>query len=317
MPIVAVSDEVEISYEILDPSESAPVADGTPILLIQGLGGQLISWDDDFCEELTCRGYRVVRFDNRDVGESTKIEGAGFPEIGRALSGDGSAAAYSIADMASDAAGLLAALGIDQAHVVGVSMGGMIAQTLAISCPDKVSSLVSIMSTTGHRGVGAPSPEAIQVLLTPPPTDRRGAIEASVKTWPVLWGSGYPFEEERVAEKAGRLFDRCHNPQGIARQLVAILSQPDRTSALGHLSMPTLVIHGNEDPLVSLSGGEATAAAIPGARLMVLDKVGHVLPQPVWDQVCDAIVANARQTLSRSVPRTVSEGTSQAGRMKS
>ncbi len=285
---------IELCYEVIEPKESPPKV-RVPLLLIQGLGGQLISWDDDFCDELADRGWTVVRFDNRDVGLSTKLEGAGLPRLGDVLAGDYSSVAYGLADMAEDAAGLIEALGFPCAHVVGISMGGMIAQSLAITRPDLVASLTSIMSTTGNRSVGLPTQEGLQVIFTPPATTRQEAVETQLAVWKVLWGSAHPFEEERVTNMAARLFDRSFYPDGVARHVAAIVSQPDRTEALGRLRMPTLVVHGNEDPLVSLSGGEATARAIPGAEFLVMEGVGHCLPRPVWAQVCDAISRVAEQ----------------------
>jgi pimeloyl-ACP methyl ester carboxylesterase len=263
-------------------------ADAPPLLLIMGLGAQMIAWDDDFCRLLAARRFRVIRFDNRDAGRSTRFDGHA-PRVLQALSGDVSSAAYTLEDMADDAAGVLDALGIDAADVVGASMGGMIAQTLAIRHPEKVRTLTSIMSTTGAPDVGQPTPAMLGVLLNRPPVDRASAIEWSVATSRVLSSPGFPFDEDRARTRAGRSYDRGFNPAGVGRQLVAILASGDRTPALRALRVPTLVIHGDRDPLVSVSGGEATAAAIPGARLMIVPGMGHDLPRQLWETIVSAV----------------------------
>ena len=265
-------------------------ADDPPLLLIMGLGGQMIVWDEEFCALVASHGFRVIRFDNRDVGLSTKIEGGPEPDLLAAFTGDTSSASYTLDDMADDAAGLLDALGIAAAHVVGASMGGMIAQTLAIRHPDKVQTLTSIMSTTGALDVGQPDPAAIPLLLKPPPLDRAGYIEHSVDSSRVLTSPGFPFDEEGTRERAARSFDRCFHPAGVGRQLLAIMASGDRTPALRALHVPTLVVHGEGDPLITPSGGRATAAAVPGARLLMIPGMGHDLPREAWDTIVDAIV---------------------------
>jgi pimeloyl-ACP methyl ester carboxylesterase len=195
--------------------------------------------------------------------------------------------------MAGDAAGLLAALGIDRAHVVGASMGGMIAQALAIAHPERVLSLCSIMSTTGDPAVGMPTPEALEVLLSPAPRDRDGYIERQLAISKVIGSPGYPHDEERIRKRAARAFDRSFRPDGVLRQVLAIISSPDRTEDLRHLRIPTLVIHGEQDPLVALSGGLATAEAIPGSRLIKMPGMGHDLPPELWSEVVTAITGNA------------------------
>lgn len=263
-------------------------ADAPAVLLIMGLGAQMVTWDAEFCLLLASRGFRVIRFDNRDAGLSTKIDGPS-PNLLAALTGDFSSAAYTLDDMADDAAGLLDALRIEAADVVGASMGGMIAQTLAIRHPHKVKTLTSIMSTTGAPDVGQPSPETIALLLTRPPLDRDSVIEYGVATSRVLSSPGFPFDETRARARATASYDRGFNPVGVGRQLLAILASGDRTSALRSLRVPTLVIHGDRDPLVTKSGGEATAAAIPGARLIMIPGMGHDLPRPLWETIVDAI----------------------------
>lgn len=285
----AETNAVDLEYETFGDRQDPAV------LLVMGFSQQLIAWDVRFCAQLAARGFYVIRFDNRDVGLSTKIEKAPRPNIPAIIGGDRSTVGYGIADMADDAAGLLGALGIGAAHVVGVSMGGMIAQSLAIRHPARVKSLVSIMSTTGNRSVGHASPEALQVLMTRPPTQRDEYIEHGRKVWNILRSPGFPHDEADGRARVGLAYDRCFYPEGPARQLAAILSQPDRTEALGKLTIPATVIHGAEDPLVHRSGGEATARAIPGARLLVVPGMGHDLPEGVWTTVIDAIVLGAKR----------------------
>jgi len=280
---------VELEYETFG-NEGDPA-----VLLVMGFSQQLTAWDVGFCTHLAGRGFRVIRFDNRDVGLSTKIEKAPRPNIPAIFGGDRSTVAYGIPDMADDAAGLLDALGIEAAHVVGVSMGGMISQTLAIRHPARVKSLVSIMSTTGDPRVGHATPAALQVLMTRPPSKRAEYIENGVAVWHILRSPGFAYDEARGRERIALAYDRCFYPEGPARQLAAILSQPDRTEALGKVKVPTTVIHGAEDPLVNRSGGEATARAIPGARLLIVPGMGHDLPEGVWTTVIDAIVETAKR----------------------
>jgi pimeloyl-ACP methyl ester carboxylesterase len=281
---------IDLDHETMgDPSDPA-------LLLVMGLGAQLISWDDEFCAALVDRGFHVIRYDNRDVGLSTKVEVPDDLDVPTALmsamGGEPVGAPYLLADMAADALGLLDGLGIERAHVVGASMGGMIAQSIALAAPERVLSLTSIMSTTGDADVGAPSPEVLSVLLTPPPTDREGYIANSVEGSRVI-GSPEHFDEARARELAGRGYDRCFYPAGVAHQLLAIVSSPSRTEGLRRLDVPTLVIHGSADPLVNPSGGARTAEAIAGAELLVLDGMGHDLPRFYWSAVIEAITALA------------------------
>ncbi len=279
--------EIELAYEMSGEPDAAPM------LLIMGLGTQMIFWPDDFVGELAARGFRPIRFDNRDAGRSTAIEGGPPPDPMAAIAGNVASAAYTLEDMADDAAGLLAHLGIGAAHVVGASMGGMIAQTLAIRHGSRVRSLASIMSTTGERAVSMPKAQALPALLTPPPDDRDGMVEWAVRTGAVIGSPGFDRDEAWVRDVAGRAYDRGRNPMGTARQLMAIAASGDRTEALRALDVPTVVIHGEEDPLIPVGGGRATAAAIPEAELVTIPGMGHDLPRGAWPTIIEAIVANA------------------------
>jgi pimeloyl-ACP methyl ester carboxylesterase len=283
MPTIAVND-IEICYESFGPD------DAPPLLLVMGLGAQMNLWSPGLVSELLDRGFRVIRFDNRDVGLSTKTSGEP-PDVmaiyAQFLSGQPIEAPYTLSTLAADAVGLLDALGIPAAHIVGASMGGMIVQTIAIEHPDRVLSLTSIMSTTGHTEDGQPDAESMMALLTPAPTDRDGAIRQNVETSRVI--SGELFDEALSRSIATESFDRCFNPAGTAFHLVAIAASGDRTEGLRSLDVPTLVIHGRQDSLVTLSGGEATAAAVPGAELLVFGRMGHDMPSLYWPQMADAI----------------------------
>jgi len=283
---------IELCYqEMGDP-------DGEPLLLVMGLATQMIAWSEEFCELLAERGFRVVRFDNRDIGRSTKIRSAGVPNP-LAMSIGRGAPAYRLRDMAADTVGLMDHLEISAAHVVGASMGGMIAQTVAIEHPRRVRSLVSIMSTTGSRRVGHPSYRTFGLLLGKPPREREAAIERAVNTFRVIGSPGYPFEEERIRDLANRSFDRGHSQAGIARQLHAITASGDRTAGLRELEIPAAVIHGRNDILVNPSGGRATAKAIPAARLKVIDGMGHDMPRALWPTFVEEIACNAARAPKR------------------
>ena len=278
---------IEIEYETFgSPTDPA-------MLLIMGLNMQMTAWDPEFCTRLADRGFFVIRFDNRDIGLSTHLDSAPVPNLGAVLSGDHSQVTYLLADFADDAAGLLTALGIEAAHVVGVSMGGMIAQELLLRHPDRLLSVCSIMSTTGAADVGQPSPEALAALLKPAAANREEAITAGVATWRVLQSPAYPATEEYLRERQAAFYDRSNHPAGTMRQVAAISASPDRTPGLKAVSTPTLVIHGDADPLVNVSGGRATAAAIPGAELRIYPGMGHDLPRELWDSFVDEITANA------------------------
>jgi pimeloyl-ACP methyl ester carboxylesterase len=268
---------------------SGDPADPT-LLLVMGLGAQLTAWPEGFVDQLAARGFFTVRFDNRDSGLSTKFEGT--PDYLALFGGDRSSAPYSIEDMAEDGVALLNALGLDRVHVVGASMGGMITQAMVIAHPDRFLSACSIMSTTGDATVGAPTAEAVTALLRPPASDRETAVAASLEGSRVISSPGYPFDVDLMTRRAAAAYDRSYSPDGTGRQLAAILAASDRTEGLRHLKLPFLVIHGEEDPLVTVSGGKATAAAVPGSKLILMPGMGHDLPEALWDQIIDAIVAN-------------------------
>ena len=277
--------EIELAYETFgDPGDP-------PVLLVMGLATQMIGWPDEFCAGLADRGLFVVRFDNRDIGLSTHLDDRGAPDLMAIFGGDRSGVPYPLAELADDTAGLLDVLGLDSAHVVGASMGGMVAQLVAIRHPARVRSLTSIMSTTGDPSVGMPAEAAMGVLLAPPATDRESAIQRAVDTYRVIGSPGFEFDEQALRDRAALSYDRRYNPAGVARQLAAILTTPDRTADLAAVDVPTLVIHGEQDSLVDVSGGRATAAAIPGAELLVVDGMGHDLPRAIWPEVTDRIAA--------------------------
>jgi len=282
---IAPANGIEIAYDELGD------ADGEPLVLIMGLGTQLIHWDVRFCKRLAERGFRVIRHDNRDCGHSEKLRGRGRPNLAAMLFGLGSPA-YKLSDMARDTVGLLDHLEIPQAHIVGASMGGMIAQTVAIEHPERVRTLTSVMSTTGSRRVALPRLRAFGTLLSRPPRDREAYVEAVAKTFEVIGSPGYPQRPDYIKALALAAYDRCFYPSGTGRQLHAITSSGDRTSGLRALRMPAAVIHGSEDPLVRTAAGRATANAIPNAVLTLIEGMGHDLPPGVWPRVIDAITRN-------------------------
>jgi len=272
--------------------------DSTPLLLIMGLGGQMVMWDESFCEQLADRGFRVIRFDNRDVGLSTKFhEECPHPAslLADAWQGKSINPPYTLDDMAQDAAGLLGALGIPSAHVVGASMGGMIAQLLAIRHPHQVLTLTSIMSTTGNPELPQAEPSVLALLMQPVPAGREARIESAVGAWRVIAGPGFEFDEARIRERAGLSYDRDPDPTGMARQLLAVVSAGSRKEALRSVTVPTLVIHGDADPLAPIAGGFDTAEAVPGAKMLVIEGMGHALPEGAWPRVMDAIVELAQR----------------------
>ena len=264
-----------------------------PVLMIMGLGAQMILWPDELSEMIAANGFRVIRFDNRDAGRSTILVDAPRGTVPRALRGAIDPDAYTLSDMAGDAAGLLDALGIRTAHVVGSSLGGMIAQTLAIEYPERVLSLASIMSTTGDPEVGGATQAGIEALTAVPPRDREGYVDALIAARRKIASPGFPFDEERSRRIAGLGFDRGYHPEGTVRQTIAIIASGNRTGRLAEIRVPTVVIHGEDDPLIGVSGGRATAAAIPNAELVVIPGMGHDLPEGAWARIIDAIAANA------------------------
>ena len=280
--------ELTVCYETFGDS-----ADPT-VLLVMGLGTQMVGWNEDFCRELAGRGFHVVRYDNRDVGRSSRVD-APAPTIGQLLLRSKRAAAYTLADMASDGMAVLDFLGVESAHVVGASMGGMIAQSMALRYPDRVRSLVSIMSNTGSRFAGQPHVALYPVLLRPAPQDRERFLEHVEKTFSVIGSPGFERDPEQLREMAGKSFDRGVDRAGGARQLAAIVASGNRTRDLAKISVPTVVIHGKQDRLVRPSGGRATAKAIPGAQLVEIDGMGHDLPRGAWPRIIDAIVENAQR----------------------
>lgn len=279
---------IELEYETFgDPA-------GKPLLLIMGLGAQMISWHDDFCAQLADRGFRVIRFDNRDSGLSTYMEDAGHPDMAAAFSGNPQPA-YHLDDMADDAVGLLDALGISAAHVVGASMGGFIAQLVAINHPDRVLSLTSIMSGPSGAEAVPPKPEGLAVLMVSPPATREERIEGAMSARRVLLGSGDPFDESYERGRAERAVDRAYYPVGTGRQFIAVLASKPRLERMRQIRVPTLVIHGVDDVLVPVENGRLVAEAVPGARLLEFEGMGHDLPRRVWKQSIDAIEEIARQ----------------------
>jgi pimeloyl-ACP methyl ester carboxylesterase len=265
-----------------------------PVLLIMGLGSQMIAWPDEFCRQFADRGFFITRFDNRDVGGSTHFSEAGAPDIAAFFRGEEPKAPYLVDDMGDDAAGLLDALSLSPAHIVGVSMGGMIAQSLAINHRAQVRSLTSIMSTPSPA-IGSPTPETTAVLMVPPATNREQYIDQSVRTFTVIGSPGFPFNESRQRSIAGASYDRDPDTSGTPRQLFAILSSPDRTPGLEQLDVPALVIHGTADPLVQPEGGRATAKAIRGAQLVLEEGMGHDLPEALWSEIIGHIEALAHR----------------------
>jgi pimeloyl-ACP methyl ester carboxylesterase len=261
-------------------------------LLVMGLGTQMIAWQDDFCQELAARGLYVVRFDNRDIGRSTHMSGRP-PTVAQLLTRSSRAARYTLGDMADDAAGLLHELDLEPAHVIGASMGGMIAQTLAARHPLAVRSLVSIMSNTGSLRSGQPSLRVYPIFLRHPPLGREAYVAHLERLFSVIGSPGLPHDADDMYAIATGSYDRGHDPEGPGRQLAAIIASGNRTAELARISAPTLVVHGTADPLVSPSGGRATARAIPGAELMMIEGMGHDLPRAVWPQLIDGIAALA------------------------
>jgi pimeloyl-ACP methyl ester carboxylesterase len=290
-PQIARANGIDICYEIFGD------ANAEPMILIMGLGAQMVLWDDPFCEQLAARGFRVIRFDNRDIGQSSKLSGGKrltpmellklrFLKIPVAAS-------YRLRDMAEDTTGLMDVLGIKSAHLVGASMGGMIAQEIAISFPHRVRSLTSIMSTTGNPRIPPPTRAAAALLMAPPPTTREEYLARFAQTWKMLRVGRFPEDEAIDRARGERCFERGLSPAGVGRQLRAILASGSRKERLHTVKAPTLVIHGTVDPLVHPAGGKDTAASIPGAKLLMIEGMGHALPIPTWPQIIAAIDKHA------------------------
>jgi pimeloyl-ACP methyl ester carboxylesterase len=290
---VQVSPGLELAYEQL--------GEGRPLVLIMGLGAQRVLWDDRFCARLAERGFRVVRFDHRDIGDSTRLDHLPVPRpwpvLARRMAGLPIDAPYDLSDMARDVVALCDHLGLDRAHFVGASMGGMIAQHLAIEHPRRVASLTSIMSTPGARRWSlATRPAALRALLLPRPRSAEQAADHIVHVFRVIGGSRYPVDEEHLRALGHLLYERGFSPRGFLRHLAAICASGDRTRALAAVRVPTAVIHGSDDPLVPVLAGRATARAIQGARLMVIPGMGHHLPSGVWDMVIDLVTATTARS---------------------
>lgn len=264
-----------------------------PLLLVMGLGAQMIHWDEAFCEGLAERGHHVIRFDNRDAGLSTRFDDAPVPDMGALVTalmeGRKPDVPYTLDDMADDAFALLDALDIERAHIAGASMGGMIVQTMALRRPQRVHSMTSIMSTTGNPALPPASPEAMAALTSPVPADREGYVARTLEVARVIGSPGFPFDEVRARERAERTFERGVYPEGTARQMAAIVAHGNRRPMLEQLELPALVIHGSADPLVSVHGGRDTHEAIAGSEWLEIEGMGHDLPVGTWTPISDAI----------------------------
>jgi pimeloyl-ACP methyl ester carboxylesterase len=289
------ANNIQINYDSFgDKSHPA-------IVLIMGLATQMIYWDEDFCQLLASKGYWVIRFDNRDIGKSTWLDSlpkpTGFALLANSVFKRPIGAAYLLSDMMNDTLGLLDALDIDRAHIVGVSMGGMIAQELAINYPERVKTLTSIMSTTGNRKLPKPSASFALKMLKSPPKDTDQAVAYGLNLWRTIQGEYYPFDQQKVLGLIKRALQRGFNPAGNSRQLAAILDSPDRTTALKSLSVPSLVLHGEADPLVLVACGHATANAIPNAKIKIYPGMGHTLPSQLYNDITKQILEHVRATI--------------------
>jgi pimeloyl-ACP methyl ester carboxylesterase len=270
---------------------------GRPMLMIMGLGVQMLQWDERFCAALAERGHYAIRYDNRDTGLSTKFDAAGIPDLAKLMApgADRKGAPYTLDDMADDAVGLLDALGLASAHVFGASMGGMIAQTVAYRHPTRVRSLISLYSSTGNPSLPPAKPEAMALLTAPRPTDRAGAVEAAVRAAQLTAGPAYPIAADYLRERAGRMFDRSFTPQASARHLAAVWAHGNRAPRLAAVRAPTLVLHGTSDPLVPVEAGRDTARSIPGAELVEIEGLGHGIPPALWTRLADLVAGHTRK----------------------
>ncbi len=279
--------DVELAYETFG------AAGNPPLVLVMGLATQMLGWPDEFCEALADGGFHVVRFDNRDIGLSTHLDEAGMPDLSPLFAGQPTTSApYALADMADDTIRLVDAVGLGRVHLVGASMGGMIAQEVALRHPERLLSLTSIMSTTAPN-VGPPTPAASAVLFSPPATTESEAAERAITVYRVIGSPGHSLDEVALSARAQESFRRANDPAGVARQLAAIHASGDRTERLRRLGVPTLVLHGEDDPLVQVDGGRATAAAVPGARLVTWPGMGHDLPRGRWPNIIGEITTHA------------------------
>jgi pimeloyl-ACP methyl ester carboxylesterase len=290
----AAANGIEIEYDTFGtPADPA-------VLLVMGLGGQMTAWEEGFCELLASHGRYVIRFDNRDVGLSTKLDDTDVDVaavVMAALAGEPlPPVPYTLSAMSDDAFGLLDALGIERAHIVGASMGGMIVQTMAIEHPDRVLTMTSIMSNTGEQEYGGPTDDAMQMLMAPPPADRTEYIESSIRAWKIIGSPRYT-DEAKVRARAAASYDRSFYPPGTNRQVGAVAASGSRAEGLRQLRVPTLVIHGRADPLIQLTGGERTAELVPAANLLVCNDMGHDLPEPLWPLIADVIVSHTAHAI--------------------
>lgn len=279
----ATANGILIEYETFGDSQSPA------LLLIMGGGSQMIYWDVEFCELLARKGHFVIRFDNRDVGLSTKFDEAGVPDMTAAMKGEPVHPAYTLEDMADDAVGLLDALGIETAHICGASVGGMIAQAVAYRRPARVRSLTLIMSGTGNPELPPIEPDILAEVYKPVPDEREAYVEHYASMWRKLWSPGFPFDEKRVRALMAESHDRSYYPQGFARQSLAVLAHGYPKSSIASIAAPTLVIHGDRDPFMSVEGGRELARIIPNARLWVIEGMGHDIPREIWPEMAEAI----------------------------
>ncbi len=289
---------ITLEYETFGSERSRP------LLLVMGLGAQMIHWRDAFCDLLAERDHYVIRYDNRDAGLSEKFGHLGVPDMAtlaeRLMAGEPADAPYTLDDMATDAFGLLDALGLETAHVCGASMGGMVAQAMALNGTPRVRSLTSIMSSTGNPELPPATDEALAAMLSPAAGSREEAIERTLRVSRVIGSPGYPVPEEEARARAAESYDRSYYPEGVARQMAAVVAHGNRRPLLERLDLPALVIHGSEDPLVRVAGAHDTHQALKGSRLMVLEGMGHDLPEPLWPEIVDAIHALTREADRRA-----------------
>lgn len=280
---------IQIEYDTFGDSSSPA------LLLIMGGGSQMIYWEVEFCEVLAKKRHFVIRFDNRDIGLSTKFEKAGIPDMMAVMKGKPANLAYTLEDMADDAVGLLVALGIEKAHICGASVGGMIAQVISYRHPERVLSLTSIMSSTGNPELPQIKSDILAEVYKPVPDERKAFIEHHVDMWRKLWSPGFPFDEKRLRTLMAESYDRSYYPQGMARQSAAALAHGYRKPSIASIKTPTLVIHGDKDPFMSVEGGKETAQLIPGAKLLIIEGMGHDMPKEAWSKIIDAISTHTMQ----------------------